>query len=105
MSTPTRIISAVALVIGLSILAMVVNFVVVQSPSVFRNAFYLGPGSLLFWLPVGVIGAAVFLVATRRSRSAFLAWCLAFLGVACLLWRLIQIPPLANWLLPPPTVK
>ena len=102
MSTAARVIAAFMLVVGLSILAMVINFLIIQSPSVFRNALYLSPRSLILWLPVGVVGAAVFLLATRRTRRSYLVPCLVLLAVACLLWRLA---PIANWLLPTATVK
>ena len=100
-----RVVACIAAGTALMILCMVVRFVVVQSPSVFRNVFYLHPLALISWLPVGVVGGwATWLVSRTHLRVLLLA-SLGGLAVAVTAWCVVQLPSVSAWLLPPATVK
>lgn len=101
----SRVIASISAGLGVMVLCMVGRFVVVQSPSVLRNALYLNSRSLIPWIPAGLVaGWAIWLVG-RSPRPGLLVLSVGGLAVAVLAWHVVQLPSVGEWLLPPATVK
>jgi len=99
-----QLLSSLLLGLSLSIYYWLGSFIISQSASVFRNIL-LSSEMLKIYMPIGLVVGLIIFVFIKKSTKTFIVISASSLALSVILWWLVTLPVIQQYLLPPATVK